>query len=163
MRRKKIFYDLEALDITGKQRTMSEFKEKTIIIVNVASFCGFTFHYEGLEKLFQKYKERGLVILAFPCNQFGEQEPKNENEIAEFCKLNYGISFPIFSKIEVNGKKAHPIYCFLKKRRWGILGRRINWNFTKFLVDKNGKVVKRFPHNTKPENMEKEILKILNQ
>lgn len=158
---KSNFYDLEAKDINGQTHKMDEFEGKYILIVNTASQCGFTYQYEGLEKLYQEYKEKGLVVLGFPCNQFGEQEPKGENEIAELCKVNYGVTFPMFSKINVNGSETHPIYQYLKKQKWGILGGRINWNFTKFLVDRNGKVLKRYSSQIKPEIIEKDLIKII--
>lgn len=158
---KSNFYNLEAKDIQGQIHKMSEFEGKFILIVNTASQCGFTYQYEGLEKLYQKYKEKGLVVLGFPCNQFGQQEPKSENEIAKFCKVNYGVTFPMFSKINVNGSETHPIYQYLKKQKWGILGGRINWNFTKFLLDRNGKVLNRYSSQIKPEIIEKDLIRII--
>ena len=155
-------YDFEVKSIDGKATRLKEYEGKLLVIVNVASKCGFTPQYEGLEKLYQKYREKGLVILGFPCNQFGGQEPGDENEIKNFCKLNYGVSFPIFEKIEVNGANTHPLYQFLKAEEKGLFGTEaIKWNFTKFLVGKDGKVLKRFAPQTTPENMEKEIAKEL--
>jgi glutathione peroxidase len=155
-------YDFSAKSIYGKEISMIGFEGKALIIVNTASKCGLTPQYEGLETLYQKYKDEGLVILGFPCNQFGNQEPGNEQSISESCLLNYGVSFPMFSKIDVNGKNAHPIFKYLKKTLPGIFGTEgIKWNFTKFIIDKNGKPVKRFSPWTKPEAMEKDVLKIL--
>lgn len=158
---KNRFYDFSANNLQGKEVSMSEFKGKTVLVVNTASQCGLTPQYEGLEKLNQKYKDKGLVILGFPCNQFGNQEPGDSKDIAEGCLLNYGVSFPMFSKIEVNGKNAHPVFKFLKHELGGIFGSSIKWNFTKFLVDANGKPVKRFSPITKPEEIDKYLRKIL--
>lgn len=148
------FYDLEAKIISGQTISMSAYNGKTIIIVNTASKCGFTPQFEGLEKLYQKYKDQGLVILGFPCNQFGKQEPGVGEEIQEFCQINYGVTFPIFDKVDVNGTNTHPIFKYLKSNLGGFLGSFIKWNFTKFVIDKNGKPKKRFGPMTKPENME---------
>lgn len=156
------FYDFEAKKLNGKEASMADFKGKTVIVVNTASKCGLTPQYEGLEKLYSKYKEQGLVILGFPCNQFANQESGNSDEIAEFCQVNYGVSFPMFDKIDVNGKDAHPIFKYLKSElKGGILGSKIKWNFTKFIIDKNGKPVKRFSPVTTPEKMESYIQQIL--
>ncbi|MEJ8757715.1 glutathione peroxidase [Pontibacter sp. H259] len=155
------FYNFQATDIRGKAVPMDAFKGKTIVVVNTASKCGLTPQYEGLENLYSKYKDNGLVILGFPCNQFANQEAGTSEEIAEFCEINYGVSFPIFSKVDVNGDKAHPIFRFLKTRLGGILGSRVKWNFTKFVIDKNGVPVKRFSPFTKPENMEAYIKQLL--
>lgn len=148
------FYNLEAKKINGEMVSMSEYKGKTVIVVNTASKCGFTPQFEGLEKLYEKYKDKGLVILGFPCNQFGKQEPGVGEEIEEFCQVNYGVSFPIFDKIDVNGSSTHPIFKYLKSNLGGFLGSSIKWNFTKFVIDKNGKPIKRFSPITKPEEME---------
>jgi glutathione peroxidase len=148
-------YDISALSLQGKETSLSEFKDKTILIVNTASKCGLTPQFEGLEKLYESYKDRGLVILGFPSNQFANQEPGDEKSIAEGCVLNYGVTFPMFSKIEVNGPNTHPLYQFLKKEFKG----DIKWNFTKFLVDKSGTVVKRFSPMTKPAKIESYLLK----
>lgn len=155
------FYDFEARRLNGVKVAMSEYKGKTVVVVNTASKCGFTPQYEGLEKLYEKYKDQGLVILGFPCNQFGKQEPGTSGEIQEFCQINYGVSFPMFEKIDVNGANAHPLYKFLKSRLGGILGSRIKWNFTKFVIDKNGHPIKRFAPQIKPEKMETTIQKLL--
>jgi glutathione peroxidase-family protein/uncharacterized membrane protein len=155
-------YDFEANSLSGKKHDLSTYHGKTILIVNTASKCGLTPQYEGLENLYQKYKDKGLVILGFPCNQFGKQEKGTSEDIKEFCQINYGVTFPMFEKIEVNGKNAHPIFRFLKSSLPGtILGDRINWNFTKFVVDKNGIPAKRFAPTTKPEAMEKYIEQII--
>jgi glutathione peroxidase-family protein/uncharacterized membrane protein len=155
------FYDLSADDIKGKPRSMSEFQGKVIVVVNTASKCGLTPQFEGLEALYQKYKDRGLVILGFPCNQFANQEKGSSEEILEFCQMNYGVSFPMFSKIDVNGLDAHPIFTFLKAKLGFFLFRNIKWNFTKFVIDKNGKPVKRFSPIAKPESMDTFIEKLL--
>lgn len=155
------FYNLKATLLNGKTVAMEQYKGKTIIIVNTASKCGLTPQYEGLENLYQKYKDQGLVILGFPCNQFGKQESGTSDEIQEFCQINYGVSFPMFEKIEVNGNNTHPIFKYLKSKLGGCFGSKIKWNFTKFIIDKNGKAVKRFAPITKPEKMEKLIKKIL--
>ena len=148
------FYDSEAKKINGEMVSMSEYKGKTVIVVNTASKCGFTPQFEGLEKLYEKYKDQGLVILGFPCNQFGKQEPGVGEEIQEFCQVNYGVSFPIFDKVNVNGSSTHPIFKYLKSNLGGFLGSSIKWNFTKFVIDNNGKPIKRFSPITKPEDME---------
>ncbi len=155
------FYDFEAERLDGTVESMSTYKGKTVIVVNTASKCGLTPQYEGLEKLYDTYKNQGLVILGFPCNQFGNQEPGNAEEIEEFCQLNYGVSFPMFAKIEVNGKNTHPIFKYLKSELGGFLGSDIKWNFTKFVIDKTGKPVKRFAPITTPESMEDYIAELL--
>jgi glutathione peroxidase len=152
-------YDFEVKTIHGEIISMSSFKNKVLLIVNVASKCGFTSQYEGLERLYEKYKDQGLVILGFPCNQFMNQEPLSEEEIQSFCSLNYGVTFPMFAKIDVNGEQAHPLFKYLKEAQKGLLGiEAIKWNFTKFLVDKNGVVINRFAPATKPESLEVDIL-----
>ena len=156
-------YSLSIQRADGSTQSMTDFKGKTLLIVNVASQCGFTVQYEGLEKLYQKYKERGLVILGFPCNQFGSQEPGSDEEIQSFCTLNFGVTFPVLSKVEVNGAGTHPLYQLLKKEEPGILGTEgIKWNFTKFLVSKSGKVLKRFASTDKPDSLASEIEADLN-
>ncbi len=158
------FYDFEANNIKGETISMKDYEGKTVIVVNTASKCGFTPQYEGLEKLYQQYKDQGLVILGFPCNQFANQEPGSSDEIEEFCEINYGVTFPLFEKINVNGKETHPIFKYLKsKLSGGIFGSSIKWNFTKFVIDSQGIPVKRFSPNTKPENMEKTINELLKQ
>ena len=155
-------HDYSAKTIDGEDRTLSDYKGKVMVIVNTASKCGFTPQYEGLEKMFRELRGRGLVVLGFPCDQFGHQEPGNENEIKQFCSLNYDVTFPMFSKVDVNGDHAHPLYKYLKNEAPGLLGSRaIKWNFTKFLVDKSGMVVKRYGSMDKPESIIKDIEKLL--
>jgi glutathione peroxidase len=155
-------FDLEAKTIDGKLQKLDAFRGKTLLFVNVASKCGFTPQYTGLEALFKKYQDKGLVILGFPCDQFGHQEPGSEAEIQQFCSLNYPVSFPMFAKVEVNGDGAHPIYKELKRLAPGLLGTEfIKWNFTKFLVTKDGQTVRRFASNDKPEDMDKDIAAVL--
>lgn len=155
-------YDFKVKTIDGKETTLGDFKGKTLLIVNVASKCGFTPQYEGLEKLHQEFKDSGFAVLGFPCNQFGSQEPGDENEIKKFCSLTYDVSFPMFSKVDVNGDNAHPLFNYLKKEEKGILGTEaIKWNFTKFLVDKNGNVLKRYAPTSKPEALREEIEKAI--
>ncbi len=156
------FYEFSAKSLQGKEISMEQYKGKTVLIVNTASKCGLTPQYEGLEELYKKYKDKNLVILGFPCNQFANQEPGDEKSISEGCLINYGVTFQMFSKVDVNGENAHPIYKYLKKEQSGLLGGKIKWNFTKFLVDKNGKPVKRFSPTTKPEKIDKYLEKILN-
>ena len=145
----------------GEQKTLADFDGKAVLVVNTASKCGFTPQYKGLEELWKRYGDRGLVVLGFPCNQFGKQEPGSAETISEFCELNYGVSFPLLSKIEVNGSDAHPLFTELKRRAPGLLGSKgVKWNFTKFLVDANGKV-KRFAPTTTPEQLAGEIEALL--
>ncbi len=155
------FYTLEAKKSNGEVVSMEQYRGKTIIVVNTASKCGLTPQYEGLEALYQKYRDSGLEILGFPCNQFGNQEPGDSDEISTFCQLNYGVSFPIFEKVEVNGTNAHPIFVYLKTKLGGFLTSKIKWNFTKFVIDKSGKPVKRFSPITTPEKMESLIKSLL--
>ncbi|MBS0514129.1 MAG: glutathione peroxidase [Proteobacteria bacterium] len=155
-------YDFSAKDIDGKQQSLAAYKGKAMLVVNVASKCGFTPQYTGLEALYEKLKDKGLVVLGFPCDQFGHQEPGDEAEIKNFCSLTYDVKFPLFSKIDVNGANADPLYKYLKHEAKGLLGSEsIKWNFTKFLVDKNGKVVKRYAPTDTPESIEKEIAAVL--
>lgn len=155
-------YDFEVTRNSGEAETLSAYRDKVVLIVNTASRCGFTYQYEGLEKLNKEYGEKGLVILGFPCNQFGQQEPGDDSEIKSFCDLNYAVSFPLYTKIDVNGDNAHPLYTYLKSEAPGIMGTKsIKWNFTKFLVNKAGKVVKRYPPTTKPEAIEADIQALL--
>ncbi|HUO58217.1 MAG TPA: glutathione peroxidase [bacterium] len=157
-------HDFQAKDIDGKETKLSDYSGKVLLVVNVASKCGFTPQYEGLEKLYRKYKDKGFAILGFPCNQFGAQEPGNAEEIKSFCDLNYGVTFPLFAKIEVNGPNAHPLYKYLTQDKPGVLGTEaIKWNFTKFLVDKKGNPLKRYASADKPESLEADIEKALNQ
>ena len=150
-------YDFTAKGNDGKDVSFKEYRGKVLLVVNTASKCGFTPQYEGLEALFKKYGEKGLVVIGFPCDQFAHQEPADDAEIAGFCKLNYGVTFPLMSKIEVNGEGAHPLYRFLRKRARGLFGDSVKWNFTKFLVSRDGKTVKRFASTVRPERMEKDI------
>ncbi len=159
---KESFYDFKANDINGKEVSMSSFEGKVVLIVNVASGCGFTPQYEGLQKLYDEHKEEGLEILAFPCNQFGEQEKGDGEEIKNFCEKNYSITFPIFEKVEVNGNDAHPIFKFIKEQKKGFMGTEsIKWNFSKFLLSKNGEVIKRYGSLDVPENLEEDIKQLL--
>ena len=155
-------YDFEATDIQGRSTPLSQYQGKVLLIVNTASACGFTPQYKGLQALHEQYADRGLVVLGFPCNQFGAQEKGSDDEIASFCELNFGVSFPLFKKIDVNGADAHPLYVELKNRAPGLLGSKgIKWNFTKFLIDGEGRQVKRFAPTTKPEELTAEIEALL--
>lgn len=155
-------YDFSAKTITGEDKSLQDYEGKVLVIVNVASKCGFTPQYKGLQALYEEYQEQGLEILGFPCNQFLGQEPGNNEEIASFCELNYGVTFPMFEKIEVNGEGAHPLYIYLCEEVPGMLGlKAIKWNFTKFLVDKKGNVLERFSPQTIPEEMKAKIEKLL--
>ena len=155
------FYELSAHNLEGKEISLKDYKGKTVLVVNTASQCGFTPQLEGLEELYKKYKDKGLVILGFPCNQFGNQEPGDEESIAAGCVVNYGVTFPMFSKVDVNGKNAHPLFKYLKKELGGTFNKRIKWNFTKFLIDSNGKPIKRFAPITKPKKIEKYITALI--
>jgi len=156
-------YDITVKDIDGKEFTLKKYINKVMLIVNVASKCGYTGQYEGLEKLHENYSSKGLAVLGFPCNQFLAQEPGTEDEIKDFCSLTYGVKFDMFSKIDVNGENTHDLYSFLKKHSSGFMGTDIiKWNFTKFLVDKNGTVLKRYSPATTPKEIEKDIIKLLN-
>jgi glutathione peroxidase len=155
-------YDFTAKSLQGKDVALAEYRGRPMLIVNTASKCGFTPQFEGLEKLYKQHQDKGLAVLGFPCNQFGAQEPGSEEEIGAFCQVNYGVTFPMFAKIDVNGANAHPLYAFLKSEKAGILGtRNIKWNFTKFLVNRDGKVTGRFAPTTKPEDIEKAIIAVL--
>ncbi len=151
------FHQHTATSLSGEPVPMADYAGKVVLVVNTASHCGFTPQYAGLETLYQKYAAQGLEVLGFPCNQFGKQEPGNADDIAQTCHINYGVSFPMFAKIEVNGAAAHPLFRYLKKALPGVLGERIKWNFTKFLVGRDGKPIKRFAPFTKPEKMEAAI------
>lgn len=151
-------YDFKVKTITGEETTLAPYKDKVMLIVNVASKCGYTPQYEGLQELYKQYKDKGLVVLGFPCNQFGSQEPGTETQIQSFCRVNFGVSFPMFSKIKVNGEDAHPLYKYLKSQKTGTFGTEaIKWNFTKFLVDKKGNVIARFGSSATPASLEREI------
>jgi glutathione peroxidase len=155
-------YDFSAETLSGQPAPLSDYRGKVVLIVNTASKCGFTPQYEGLEALYRKYADKGLVVLGFPCNQFGAQEPGNAEEIQNFCSLTYDVTFPMFAKIDVNGPKAHPLYEYLKHEKKGLLGSEgIKWNFTKFLVGRDGEVVDRFAPTTKPEDISGTIEKLL--
>ncbi len=155
-------YDFTCLTAGGQERPLSEFRGKVLLVVNTASKCGFTPQFEGLEALYEKYRDKGVEVLGFPCNQFGKQDPGTNDEIQEFCQLNYGVSFPMFGKIEVNGSGADPLFEHLKTEAPGLLGsKKITWNFTKFRVDADGQVVKRYAPQDKPQDIEKDIDKLL--
>jgi glutathione peroxidase len=155
------FYDLSAKLNNGKEKKLSDFKGKVLLIVNTASECGFTPQYQGLQEIYDRYKDRGFEVLGFPCNQFGHQEPGTDKDIQSFCQLNYGVTFPIFAKVDVNGENAHPVFQFLKSEKGGLLGDGIKWNFTKFLVDVEGNVVDRYAPQTIPVRIAGDIEKLL--
>ncbi|MFU0888351.1 glutathione peroxidase [Kluyvera sichuanensis] len=155
------FYQLSATSLQGQPITMDEYAGNVVVVVNTASHCGFTPQYAGLEALYKKYATQGLVILGFPCNQFGKQEPGSADDIAQTCHINYGVSFPMFEKIDVNGGTAHPVFRYLKDELPGVLGGRIKWNFTKFLIGRDGTPLKRFAPFTTPEKMEAAIVAAL--
>lgn len=154
-------YDFTVLDAKKQEVSLSEYKGKVVLIVNTATRCGFTPQFEGLEKLYAQYKDQGLVVLGFPCNQFANQAPESDEEIASFCSLHYDVKFPSFAKVEVNGDNAAPLYKWLKSEQKGIFGNAVKWNFTKFLVDREGNAVGRFAPTVTPEKLEKEIKKYL--
>ena len=157
-------YDINVTRNNGQSFPLSEYAGQVLLVVNTASKCGFTYQYEGLEKLYKKHANDGLTILAFPCDQFGHQEPGSNDEIQQFCQMNYGVSFPVHQKTEVNGSQAHPLFVTLKEQAPGLLGsKRIKWNFTKFLVSKSGRVIKRYAPTTKPEEIERDILQLLSE
>ena len=155
-------YDFSAKTIDGDDQSLKAYEGKAMLVVNVASKCGFTPQYTGLEKLYKKYEDKGLVVLGFPCDQFGHQEPGNEDEIKNFCSLTYDVTFPMYAKVNVNGVDTHPFWKYLKKEKGGLLGiDAIKWNFTKFLINKNGEVVKRYGPTDTPEKIEKDIAGLL--
>lgn len=155
-------YDFSAKTIDGDEQSFKAFEGKAMLVVNTASKCGFTPQYTGLEKLYKKYGDKGLVVMGFPCDQFGHQEPGNEDEIKNFCSLTYDVSFPMYAKVDVNGNNAHPLWKFLKKEKGGLLGiDAIKWNFTKFLINKDGEVIKRYAPTDTPEKIEKDIAGML--
>lgn len=154
-------YDYEVKGKDGNMVSLKDYEGKVLLIVNTATGCGFTPQFEGLQDLYEKYQERGLEILDFPCNQFGNQAPGSDEEITDFCNSRYGITFPQFAKIDVNGEKEDPLYTYLKSQKGGLMGSKIKWNFTKFLVDRKGKVVGRFGSTKTPEDIDKEIEKLL--
>ena len=156
------FYQLKAKKPNGEILEMKNFKGKNVLIVNTATKCGLAPQFEGLEALHQKYKDKGLVVLGFPSAQFMNQEPETNETVEQACRINHGVSFQLTEKVDVNGKNEHPVYTYLKSKKGSFLGSKIKWNFTKFLIDKNGKVVGRYAPTTKPEAIEKDILKIIN-
>jgi len=155
------FYSLSVKPPKGEALEMKIFKGKVVLIVNTATRCGLSPQFEGLEQLHQKYKDRGLVILGFPCNQFMNQEPETNETVEEACKINHGVAFQLTEKVDVNGKNEHAVYTYLKSKKGGLFGSSIKWNFTKFLLDKNGNTVKRYAPTDKPEKIEKKILKLI--
>ncbi len=157
----KTFYDFSAVSLQGSEISMKEYEGRVVVVVNTASKCGHTKQFAGLEALYEKYADRGLVILGFPCNQFGGQEPGTEAEIAAGCVINYGVTFQMFSKINVNGREAHPLYVWLKEALAGPKGARVGWNFTKFVVDRTGTPVRRFEPRETPEQMEEYLVELL--
>lgn len=161
MTRSTTIYDFSVPTSNGQEQSLADYKGKVVLIVNTASQCGFTPQYEGLEILHNNYSERGLVVVAMPCNQFGAQEPGNNDSIQEFCQLNYGLSFPVMGKIDVNGAAQHPLYRYLTKQAKGLITDSIKWNFTKFLVNREGQVIERFASVTKPDALAKHIEKLL--
>lgn len=155
-------HDFNCQTINGEETNLADYKGKVLLIVNTASKCGFTPQFKGLESLYENYKDKGFAILGFPCNQFGRQDPGSNNEISEFCELNYGVSFPMFAKIDVNGDNASPLFQHLKEQAPGLMGSKaIKWNFTKFLINNEGKVLKRYAPRTKPEEIERDIEQLL--
>lgn len=150
-------YDFSAERIDGTTQSFSDYKDQVLLIVNTASKCGFTPQFEGLEALFQQYKDQGLMVIGFPCNQFGNQDPANNDEIGAFCQKNYGVSFPMMAKVDVNGSDAHPVFEWLKNQKGGLLTDGIKWNFTKFLIDSKGQVIARYAPTTKPEALKADI------
>ncbi len=154
-------HDFSATSIDGIERQLDDYRGHVILVVNTASQCGFTPQYKGLEELYQTYADRGLVVLGFPCDQFGNQEPGDDDDIATFCERNFGVTFPLFSKVDVNGDEAHPLFQWLRSEKGGIGGDKIKWNFTKFLIDADGTVVKRYGSNAKPEKLAGDIERLL--
>jgi glutathione peroxidase len=154
-------YDFSAMLSNGKEKSLRDYKGKMLLIVNTASECGFTPQYQGLQELYERYEKDGLEVLAFPCDQFGHQEPGTDKQIQSFCQKNYGVTFPVFTKIDVNGRNAHPLYTFLKHKKGGLLGDGIKWNFTKFLVDKKGEVVDRYSPQTTPIRIAPDIERLI--
>lgn len=149
--------DFTASSLTGQEINLSDYQGKAVLVVNTASTCGLTPQYAGLEKLYEQYEEQGLVVLGFPCNQFARQEAGDATEIKEFCQINYGVTFPMFAKIEVNGSGTHPLFQWLRQAKSGVFGNRIKWNFTKFLIGRDGHVIKRYAPNTPPEKIKDDI------
>jgi len=158
-----MIYDFSVQTSQGDQQSLADYAGDVLLIVNTASKCGFTPQYAGLQELYETYKDQGFRVLGFPCNQFQEQEPGTDAEIQSFCQLNYGVTFPVFAKIDVNGPNAHPLFRYLTSEAPGFLTESIKWNFTKFLIDQQGKIVKRYAPTTKPEKIEESIRSLLNQ
>lgn len=154
-------YDFTVQTTDGHEKSLKEYEGKPLLIVNTASKCGFAPQFEGLQQLYETYKDQGFVVLGFPCDQFKNQEYDSIDETMKFCQMNYGVTFPMFAKIDVNGSDESPLYTFLKKQKSGLLNENIKWNFTKFLIDKEGKVLKRYAPTTEPQNIEKDIKKII--
>ncbi|WP_122898645.1 glutathione peroxidase [Acinetobacter sp. B51(2017)] len=154
-------YQFQAELLDGQEQSLSAYAGKVLLIVNTASKCGFTPQFSGLEKLYQQYQQQGLEILGFPCNQFGGQDPGSNSEIGAFCKKNYGVTFPMFAKVNVKGPEAHPVFRYLTNNSKGVLGNGIKWNFTKFLIGRDGRIIQRFAPTTKPESLQEEIEKAL--
>jgi len=154
-------YDIPVTDSRGEQHTLGEYEGKVLLVVNTASKCGFTPQFDGLQKLYDRYKDEGFAIVGFPCNQFREQDPGTNEEIQSFCRLNYGVTFPVYGKVDVKGPNAHPLFKYLTKRAPGFLTDTIKWNFTKFLIDRSGNVVKRFAPTTEPRKLESAIERLL--
>ena len=154
-------YQFNFSQLDGEEVSLSKFKGKAILVVNTASFCGLTYHYTGLETLYQEHKDKGLVIIGFPCNQFGKQEPGTSEEINDFCNLNYDVTFPMSTKVDVNGKNAHPLFKYLKSELKGTLTNNVKWNFTKFLINRDGVPFKRFSSTTEPEDISSSIDEVL--
>jgi len=155
-------YDFEVNTLKGEEESLSKYKGKVLLVVNTASKCGFTPQYKGLQEVYEKFKDRGFEVLGFPSNQFAGQEPGESDEIAEYCEINYGVTFPMFEKIDVKGDEAHPLFKYLSKEAPGVLGsKNVKWNFTKFLVDQDGRVLKRFAPKTTPQQIESDISKLL--
>jgi glutathione peroxidase len=159
----KNIYEFTAKSIDGKDSSLSKYQGEIVLIVNVASKCGFTSQYAELQKLYETYKDKGFIVLGFPCNQFGSQEPGDEKSIQNFCQINYGVTFPLFAKIDVNGKNAHPLYRYLTAIKSGLFGHSIKWNFTKFLINQQGVPVERYASITAPKKIAKDIEKIINK
>jgi len=157
MRRMTTLSDFTASTLSGEERHLADYAGQVVLVVNTASACGFTPQYEGLEALYQELRDEGFVVLGFPCNQFGRQESGTEAEIEEFCKVNYGVTFPMFAKVDVNGADAHPLFTWLKGEKGGLLGDRIKWNFTKFLVGRDGSVIERYAPNTEPADLADDV------
>lgn len=157
----KTVYDFTVKKANGQEQSLSDYEGKPMLIVNTASKCGLTPQFKGLQEMYDEYQEQGLEILGFPCGQFNDQEFDNIEETTEFCQLNYGVSFPMFAKIDVNGAKSDPLFTFLKEQKGGVLTKDIKWNFTKFLVDRNGQVVKRYAPTTEPEKIKNDLVKLL--